>query len=239
MDMYSGDGRSEAAVLAFVAAESRELDGILQASSALRTLRWPVQFAKEFVFRDQPAVAVANGPGFPLAGAALDAVRERRNIRGVVSVGYCGALRGSLQRNDIVIATQINQRTVRTPVVQRPFVPGPVASDDHVVVSAAEKSRLAASGAIAAEMEADVLCRRAEEWGVPFYCVRVVTDTADEELPLDFNRLRDADGRFSRSRILLAALRRPGSLVPELLRFDRRCRSASAALGEFIADCRF
>lgn len=226
-------------MLAFVAAESRELDGILRARSALQTLRWPVQFAKEFVFRDQPAIAVANGPGFPLAGAALDAVRERRNIRGVVSVGYCGALRENLQRNDIVIATHINHRTARTPMVQRPFVRGPVASDDHVVTSAGEKFRLAASGAVAAEMEADALCRRAEEWGVPFYCVRVVTDTADEELPLDFNRLRDADGRFSRSRILLAALRRPGSLVPVLLRFDRRCRSASAALGEFIADCRF
>ncbi len=237
--MYSGDGRSGAAVLAFVAAESRELDGILQVWPAVRTLRWPVQFAREFVFRDQLAVAVANGPGFPLAGAALDAVRERRNIRGVVSVGYCGALRGSLQRNDIVIATHINHRIVRAPMVQRPFVPGPVASDDHVVVSANEKSRLASSGAIAAEMEADALCRRAEEWGVPFYCVRVVTDTADEDFPLDFNRLRDADGRFSRSRILLAALRRPGSLVPALLTFDRRCRSASAALGEFIADCRF
>jgi nucleoside phosphorylase len=237
--MYSVRQDPGAGVLAFVAAESRELVGILQCAAACNVLRWPVQFAREFVFNGQPAVGVANGPGFPLAGAALDTVRERRNIRGVVSVGYCGALRRGLERNDIVIATEINSQTVQTPFSERPFIPGAVLSDDHVVVSSGEKSRLALSGAIAAEMEAEALRQRAEAWGVPFYCIRVVTDTADEELPLDFNRLRDADGRFSRSRILLAALRRPGVLAPKLLRFDRRCRSASAALGEFIADCRF
>jgi nucleoside phosphorylase len=107
------------------------------------------------------------------------------------------------------------------------------------VTSVEEKSGLARTGAIAVEMEAEALAERAESWGVPFYCVRIVTDTAAEVLPLDFNALRDADGRFRRSRILLAALRRPGVLVPRLMRLDRRCRDASVVLGDFIADCRF
>jgi len=88
-------------------------------------------------------------------------------------------------------------------------------------------------------MEAAALAERAESWGVPFYCVRIVTDTASEALPVDFNAYRDADGRFSRSRILLAALRRPGVLVPRLMQFNRRCRDASAVLGDFVASCRF
>jgi hypothetical protein len=88
-------------------------------------------------------------------------------------------------------------------------------------------------------MEAEALAERAESWGVPFYCVRVVTDTAGETLPLDFNALRDADGRFRRSRVVLAAMRHPGVLVPQLLKLDRRCREASVLLGDFIADCRF
>ncbi|MGA2182058.1 MAG: hypothetical protein ABSH47_03450 [Bryobacteraceae bacterium] len=226
-------------VLAFVAAERRELDGILSRAAGLASLRWPVEFAREFVLNGQAAIAVANGPGPKLAGCALDAIRERREIRGVVSVGYCGALMPGLDANDITVATRVNNRSARTPEVSRRFAAGLVLSADRVVTSVEEKSGLARTGAIAVEMEAEALAERAESWGVPFYCVRIVTDTAAEVLPLDFNALRDADGRFRRSRILLAALRRPGVLVPRLMRLDRRCRDASVVLGDFIADCRF
>jgi adenosylhomocysteine nucleosidase len=226
-------------VLAFVAAERRELEGILNRATRIESLRWPVEFAREFVLNGQAAIAVANGPGPKLAGYALDAIRERREIRGVVSVGYCGALKPGLDANEIAVATKVNSRDARAPEVSRAFTAGPVLSADRVVTSVEEKSGLARTGAIAVEMEAEALAERAESWGVPFYCVRIVTDTASEALPLDFNTLRDADGRFSRSRVLLAALRRPGVLVPQLMRLDRRCRDASAVLGEFIADCRF
>jgi adenosylhomocysteine nucleosidase len=226
-------------VLAFVAAERRELEGILNRATRIESLRWPVEFAREFVVNGQAAIAVANGPGPKLAGFALDAIRERREIRGVVSVGYCGALKPGLDANEIAVATKVNSRDARTPEVSRAFTAGPVFSADRVVTSVEEKSGLARTGAIAVEMEAEALAERAESWGVPFYCVRIVTDTASEAFPLDFNKLRDADGRFSRSRVLLAALRRPGVLVPQLMRLDRRCRDASVVLGEFIADCRF
>jgi hypothetical protein len=226
-------------VLAFVAAERRELEGILSRASSQGTLRWPVEFAREFVLNGQAAIAVANGPGPKLAGFALDAIRERREIRGVVSVGYCGALKPGLDASDIAVATRVNNRGARAPEVSRAFAAGPVVSADRVVTSAEEKSGLARTGAIAVEMEAEALAERAESWGVPFYCVRVVTDTAGETLPLDFNALRDADGRFRRSRVVLAAMRHPGVLVPQLLKLDRRCREASVLLGDFIADCRF
>jgi adenosylhomocysteine nucleosidase len=226
-------------VLAFVAAERRELEGILNRATRIEPLRWPVEFAREFVVNGQAAIAVANGPGPKLAGWALDAIRERREIRGVVSVGYCGALKPGLDANEIAVATKVNSRDARAPEVSRAFTAGLVLSADRVVTSVEEKSGLARTGAIAVEMEAEALAERAESWGVPFYCVRIVTDTASEAFPLDFNTLRDADGRFSRSRVLLAALRRPGVLVPQLMRLDRRCRDASVVLGEFIADCRF
>ncbi len=226
-------------VLAFVAAERRELDGILGRAAGLTPLRWPVEFAREFVLNGQASIAVANGPGPKLAGCALDAIRERREIRGVVSVGYCGALKPGLDANGIAVATRVNNHGARAPEVSRAFTAGPVLSADRVVTSVEEKSGLARTGAIAVEMEAEALAERAESWGVPFYCVRIVTDTAAEAFPLDFNAWRDADGRFRRSRILLAALRRPGVLVPQLMRLDRRCRDASAVLGDFIANCRF
>jgi hypothetical protein len=64
-----------------------------------------------------------------------------------------------------------------------------------------------------------------------------VSDVAGEDLPLDFNRYRDADGRFNRARIALAAMGRPFSVLPGLLRLDRNCRRAAERLGEFLANC--
>jgi nucleoside phosphorylase len=95
------------------------------------------------------------------------------------------------------------------------------------------------SGALAVEMEAAAVGLRARAWGVPFYCVRSVTDLAEESFQLDFNAARGENGRFSTARILEAAVRRPRQVVPELCTLYRRSRLASRELGEFFADCRF
>ena len=60
-----------------------------------------------------------------------------------------------------------------------------------------------------------------------------------DTLPLDFNRYRNARGDFSRTRIALAAMARPFTVMPQLIEFDRNCRRAADALGDFLADCRF
>jgi adenosylhomocysteine nucleosidase len=107
-----------------------------------------------------------------------------------------------------------------------------------VAVTAAEKRDLRdRTGAIAVEMESAAVAAKAREWGVPFRCIKVVSDTAREDMPLDFNRYRDAAGRFSRGRIALAALGHPFSAIPGLLQLDRNCRKAAEKLGEFLADC--
>jgi hypothetical protein len=86
-------------------------------------------------------------------------------------------------------------------------------------------------------MESAAVAAKAREWGVPFRCIKVVSDIAQEDMPLDFNRYRDSAGRFSRSRIALAAMRHPFTAIPKLLRLDRNCRHAAEKLGEFFADC--
>ncbi|MCP6756213.1 hypothetical protein NL533_31800, partial [Klebsiella pneumoniae] len=66
-----------------------------------------------------------------------------------------------------------------------------------------------------------------------------VSDVAGQELVLDFNAYRNDEGRFSRSRIVAAALRRPWSRVPGLMQLDRHSKMAAESLGEFLVDCRF
>jgi nucleoside phosphorylase len=108
-----------------------------------------------------------------------------------------------------------------------------------VARTAEEKLSLRAGGACAVEMEAAGVAARALEQGLPFYCIRAVTDLADETLHNDFNKALRPDGHFATISILASALRYPALRLPELFRLRKRCVSASRALGSFLADCRF
>jgi adenosylhomocysteine nucleosidase len=154
------------------------------------------------------------------------------DVNGIINTGFCGALDPSLSIGDIVVWGDV-------PCGSR-FSSGEISSSDHVVVTAAEKRQLREkTGAIAAEMEAAAVKKIAEDWRVPFYCVRAVSDMANEDLPLDFNLYRDRAGRFSLPRIALAAMNRPWTRIPALKRLEANCNVASESLGAFFADCRF
>lgn len=230
---------SDVGVLAFIAAEAREFAGLLARAGGVARLDAGVEFGRQFTLGGRAAVAVANGPGPVLAGQALDVLKGTFELDAIISIGYCGALDSALEAGDVVVGTSVNETRALEPHIGRAHAQGAIVSADRVVNTAEEKQALRSTGAIAVEMEAAALAGRAHAWNVPFYCVRVVTDTAAESLPLDFNLCRTSEGRFSRSRIVLAALRRPGVLFPELMKLERRCRRASDRLGDFIADCRF
>jgi adenosylhomocysteine nucleosidase len=236
-------------LLAFVAAEAREFSGLLGHAERVVRLNWPLDYARKIWLNGRAAVVVANGPGPKLAGEAVEIAKGRQELSGLVSTGFCGALDPALKPSDIFIATVILDSSILNrdregvgasspPKSKRPHQTGALLSMDHIAVRAAEKSELRQTGASAIEMEAAGVAAKAKEYNLAFYCIRVVTDTADENMPLDFNTMRDANGRFSRSKILAAAFRNP-AVFPKLLKLNKRCKDASYALGDFIADTRF
>ena len=247
-------------MLAFVAAEAREFSGLLRHAERVIRLNWPLDYARKIWLNGRAALVVANGPGPKLAGAAVEIAKGRQELSGLISTGFCGALDPALKPSDIFIATDILTRhtlhdtklsrdregapiqalaSARGSVTaKRPHQVGKLLSIDHVAVTASEKSELRQTGASAIEMEAAGVAAKAKEYNLAFYCIRVVTDTAGESLPLDFNTIRDANGRFSRTKILAAAFRNP-AVFPKLLKLNKRCKDASYALGDFIADTRF
>jgi len=215
-----------------VAAERREFDGILKRMGSSTELAWAgVKFAREAEWRGDRWWMLANGPGQSLV---LNALKEKKDVDGMISTGLCGALDPALRVGDIVVA---GDSPLDAPA---PCARGAVHSLDHVAVTAVEKRTLRnQTGAIAVDMESAAIQGKAAEWRVPFLCIRAVSDRAGDALPLDFNRYRNARGDFSRTRIALAAMARPFSVMPQLIEFDRSCRRAADALGDFLADCRF
>ena len=214
-----------------VAPEGREFEGILKRFGKPSKLDWPVEFGCEVTWKGDRWLLVANGPGTHLIEQALE---KKMEVNGIINTGFCGGLDPSLRVGDIVMSGTL-------PVmIGSNYITGEIVTTDRVAITAAEKGALRAkTGATAVDMEAAAVSQKAREWDVPFYCIRAVSDTAFDDMPLDFNRYRDAEGRFSRTRIAFAAMARPMRTVPALLRLDRNCRIAAEALGETFAGCRF
>src|SRR6185503_6799842 len=107
-----------------------------------------------------------------------------------------------------------------------PHRKGDIVSIDHVAQTAVEKTILRAGGGIAVEMEAAGVAVRAQAHRIPFYCVRVVTDLAGEDMANDFNEALREDGHFATMNILKGTLRNPWVRLPELFRLRNRCARA-------------
>ncbi|HEX4701073.1 MAG TPA: 4-hydroxy-3-methylbut-2-enyl diphosphate reductase [Pseudonocardiaceae bacterium] len=137
-----------------------------------------------------PDVVVRTGMGLKNSRRAVSGLRARGPAALAVT-GVCGALTNDLAAGDVVVATE-----VRSPdgVLACPSAPllagalraagltvhtGPIVSVDHVV-HGAERADLAASGALAVDMESAVLATAAD--GKPLAVLRVVVDTPSQPL---------------------------------------------------------
>jgi adenosylhomocysteine nucleosidase len=192
----------------------------------------------------------ANGAGSKLAMKATEiAIRAISNadlssshLEAVISTGFCGALDPELKVGDIVTAQEVLDLATgqRYPCVEllADAPRGIVLSQDRIANDAAEKQELfAKTGACAVEMEAAGVAARSKRAGLPFYCIKAISDVATESFAFDLNRMRTTDGRVARGKIMVHALMRP-NLLPGLYRLKRRTDEVARVLGEFLVSCR-
>jgi len=90
--------------------------------------------------------------------------------------------------------------------------------------------------ALACDMESLAVAEVCRQRNVPLLAVRVISDTADEELPADIERLLAQASTAARWGTAIGSiLRRPSSLQ-DLLRLRHRAIEASDRLAKFLAE---
>jgi nucleoside phosphorylase len=208
-----------------------------------------VKWARGGKIREHEVLLVANGVGWSRAAAGVDTACPEFRPDAVISTGFCGACDPKLDIGDVVVATEVQCCGPDATPLSSPFpavspaqshpYSGPIASIDHVAQTAKEKAALHAGGAIAVEMEASAVAKACETRGLPFYCVRSVTDLAGEDMENDFNRALRSDGQLDTMLIFSHALHHPVTRMPELIRLRQNSIRAARTLGDFFADCRF
>jgi len=237
-------GTAEAGVVLVVAADRRELAGIMPRSDRLERLPGAFRFAALAECKGERLLLVAGGVGAAAAAQAVRRAARMMPLRAVVSAGVCGALAAELRCGDIFVATEVrclatgDSYAARVPASALGCHRGRLLTADRVIATAGEKRALCRE-AEAVDMEAAAVAAWAQQAGVSFYAIRVVLDAAEESFRLDYNRLWRGDGTFALAGLARALLAQPHQGTVELLRLSRRLRQAAEKLGEFIVGCRF
>lgn len=173
-------------------------------------------------------------------------------IRRLLICGFAGGLAPSLQPGDLVLADRVLHDTepgkaprelfpdpgllarahsVRTRARRQP---GTLITVPHVLMHSCQKRAYhQRTGATAADMETAVAAQMAQSRNIPWLAVRAISDTARDNLPLDFSALSDAGGHIHRNRVLGAVLIRPWK-IPGLIRLGARSALAARNLADFV-----
>ena len=188
------------------------------------------------------------GEGIVNAEGQLEAWLARRRTRAVLSIGFAGALSSSLRAGDLVIAERIRNASASPDVKlleaakrmreDASWLHFGVALTSNEILWKAEAKRALAHSLAKDEigfvdMESTAVAGVCENRGVPFLVARSITDLLEEDLPLDFNKYRNSDGRVDQGQVIKAALVRPGALGA-LWQLRKRSQLCAERMAEFV-----
>ncbi len=155
------------------------------------------------------------------------AFRDRLPRR-VVTAGYAGALDPALAIGQVVASADPGYPPVDGARWAR------FHCSDHVATTAVEKAALRARmDADAVEMESGVIREACARRGIPSATIRVISDGASEDLPLDFGALLTRDDRLHFGKLAWRIVRSP-KLIPGLIRLGKTTRIAAGNLAEVL-----
>jgi adenosylhomocysteine nucleosidase len=168
------------------------------------------------------------------SGATPEQARETRALPELVlTCGFAGGLNPELKLGDIIFET--SDETLRTKLLGAGAKPIKIFCADCIATTVAEKKKLRdETGADAVEMESAAIHAVCRERGIPCATVRVISDTASEDLPLDFNALSKPDKNLDFGKLFLAIAKSPGK-IPALMQLQKKTKFAAEQLWEILA----
>jgi adenosylhomocysteine nucleosidase len=189
------------------------------------------------------------GIGTANAERSIRAFFSKHAVSCVVHIGFAGALSTSLCLGDVAVAESITgiadcSVDPKLQCVVEALSPSGVTlrrarivTADHILANSAEKKefarRHAGESPACVDMESAPVARACAEHGVPYVALRCITDTLDEDLPIDFNECRGRDGNIHTMRIMWAAAHHPSSIAG-LMEMRRRARDCARNLAEVV-----
>jgi nucleoside phosphorylase len=151
----------------------------------------------------------------------------------VLTCGFAGGLNTDLKIGEIIF--EASDETLHSKLLAVGARPAKFFCADRIATTVAEKKKLRAeTGADAVEMESAAIHAVCREHGIPCATVRVISDTANEDLPLDFNALAKPDKNLDLGKLFLAIAKSPGK-IGALLQLQKRTKFAAEQLAEVLA----
>jgi len=187
---------------------------------------------------------VVTGDGAIRARAGLQAALDRESASLVLVIGVGGGLSPALARGEAVEATRIldtedpdfSAPTVELGVTARL---GAVVTSPAIVDRARSKAalwhELGRPDAAVVDLESSVYARVAREYGIALAVLRIVSDTASEDLPPAIGASVSKDGSVRPVQVALRSVWKP-STWPELVRLKQRMDAASHRLADLVIE---
>jgi adenosylhomocysteine nucleosidase len=183
----------------------------------------------------QPQVRIMlTGIGPRNAERAIRTALAQQKPERVLTSGFAGGLRPDLAAGTVVFSAD-KETGWEAALLATGAQPARFHCVERVATTVEQKRALwQATGADAVDMESQVICALCREQQIPSAIVRVILDTADANLPLDFNQFLTADQQLDIPRLTRAVLLSPRK-VPALLRLQQEGKAAAQKLGEVLA----
>ncbi len=150
----------------------------------------------------------------------------------VLTCGFAGGLNPDLKLGEVAFETV--DEILRAKLLAAGAKPAMIHCADRIATTVAEKQALRAeTGAEAVEMESAAIQAVCAGRGIPCATVRVISDTADEDLPLDFNALSKADKSLDFGKLAWAIAKSPRKICA-LMTLQKKTSFAAGRLAEVL-----
>ena len=190
---------------------------------------------QEAKFFSYPGMEVLiTGIGRENAERQLHTALKRGGYQLVLSCGFAGGLNPYLTAGTVVFATDEDAGLTPT-LLAAGACPARFHCSNRVAITVEEKKLLwHSTGADAVEMESEIIRAICRAHSIPSATIRVISDAANENLPIDFNVFMTAEQTLSYGKLVLSLLTSP-TKIPAMLRLQRQTQLAARNLAGVLS----